>query len=164
MAKDKKITVGAINVTIQPHTPERYIQLFKSASRVKKPVKVHGDQFGLLAGARNLTTNQEKTGPITGDVYKFTNIDFNNNWFNIETNNFASEEELDQADSEALYRILEEEVVPLYFDRDSDGVPRSWVQVVKEAIRTAAPVYSARRMVKEYTDRMYVPAMSGVER
>lgn len=71
----------------------------------------------------------------------------------------ATEEELDQADAEALYRILEEEVVPLYFDRDSDGVPRSWVQVVKEAIRTSAPVYSARRMVKEYADRMYVPAM-----
>ena len=96
MAKDKKITVGAINVTIHPHTPERYIQLFKSASRVKKPVKVHGDQFGLLAGARNLATNQEKTGPITGDVYKFTNIDFSNNWFNIETNNFASEEDLEE--------------------------------------------------------------------
>lgn len=71
----------------------------------------------------------------------------------------AGEEERDQADAEALYRVLEEEVVPLYFDRDSDGVPRGWIQVVKEAIRTAAPVYSARRMVKEYTERMYVPAM-----
>jgi starch phosphorylase len=65
----------------------------------------------------------------------------------------------DEADAETLYRVLEDEVVPLYFERDSDGIPRRWVQVVKEAIRTAAPVFSARRMVKEYTEEMYVPAM-----
>ena len=72
---------------------------------------------------------------------------------------FESDEVRDAADAEAVYRLLEEEVVPLYFDRDTDGVPRRWVQVVKEAIRTAAPTFSARRMVKEYTERMYVPAM-----
>jgi starch phosphorylase len=71
----------------------------------------------------------------------------------------VNDEERDSADAEALYRLLEEEVVPLYFERDSDGVPRRWVQLVKEAIRTSAPVYSARRMVKEYTERMYIPAM-----
>jgi starch phosphorylase len=71
----------------------------------------------------------------------------------------ASDDYRDNADAEALYRALEEEVVPLYFDRDSDGIPRRWTHLVKEAIRTAAPVFSARRMVKEYTERMYVPAM-----
>ncbi len=70
-----------------------------------------------------------------------------------------SEDERDRADIESLYRLLESEIVPLFFDRDSDGVPRRWVQVMKETIRTVAPAYSARRMVKEYTDRMYVPAM-----
>ena len=57
-----------------------------------------------------------------------------------------------------------EEIVPLYFDRDTDGVPRRWIQVVKEAIRTAAPIFSARRMVKEYAERMYVPAIIAAER
>ncbi|MFN0084971.1 MAG: alpha-glucan family phosphorylase [Blastocatellia bacterium] len=71
----------------------------------------------------------------------------------------ASEEERDAADSEALYNTLSNEVVPLYFDLDSDGVPRRWIRVIKEAIRTAAPAFSARRMVKEYAERMYVPAM-----
>lgn len=75
----------------------------------------------------------------------------------------VSDDERDAADALALYRVLEEELVPLYFDRDSDGVPRRWVQLVKEAIRTAAPIYSARRMVKEYTDRMYVPAIQASE-
>jgi starch phosphorylase len=75
----------------------------------------------------------------------------------------VSDEQRDEADAEALYRVLENEVVPLYFDRDSDGVPRGWIYLLKEAIRTAAPVYSARRMVKEYTERMYVPAMKATE-
>jgi starch phosphorylase len=70
-----------------------------------------------------------------------------------------SDEEQDEADAAELYRVLEQEVVPLYFDRDSDGVPRGWVNVMKEAIRNAAPTYSARRMVKEYAERMYIPAM-----
>ncbi len=72
-----------------------------------------------------------------------------------------SDEDRDIADANELYRVLEEEVVPLYFDRDSDGVPRGWVKLIKEAIRTAAPIYSARRMVKEYTERMYIEAMKG---
>jgi starch phosphorylase len=70
----------------------------------------------------------------------------------------------DVADAETIYRVLEEEIVPLYFDRDTDGVPRRWMQVVKEALRTAAPAFSARRMVKEYTERMYVPAIIAAER
>jgi starch phosphorylase len=64
----------------------------------------------------------------------------------------------DRADAESLYRLIEEEVVPLYYRRDSDNVPRGWIQIVKEAIRTAAPAFSTRRMIKEYTEQMYVPA------
>jgi starch phosphorylase len=75
------------------------------------------------------------------------------------TSDDVSDEMRDNADADALYRALENEVAPLYFDRDSDGIPRRWTHLVKEAIRTAAPVFSARRMVKEYTERMYLPAM-----
>ncbi|MBE9506655.1 MAG: alpha-glucan family phosphorylase [Chloroflexi bacterium] len=64
----------------------------------------------------------------------------------------------DRADAEALYRLLENEVVPLFYKRDADDVPRGWVQVMKEAIRTAVPVFCTRRMVKEYAERFYVPA------
>jgi starch phosphorylase len=76
----------------------------------------------------------------------------------------VGEEQRDAADGEALYRVLEQELAPLYFDRDSDGIPRRWIHVVKEAIRTAAPVFSARRMVKEYAERMYVPAMEAASK
>jgi starch phosphorylase len=65
----------------------------------------------------------------------------------------------DAADADALYRLLEEQVVPTFYDRDAANIPRRFVAVVKEAIRTVAPRFSARRMVKEYTDRMYATAL-----
>jgi len=63
----------------------------------------------------------------------------------------------DAADARALYDLLENEVAPLFYERDPDDVPRAWVSIMKEAIRTAAPVFSTRRMVKEYTEEFYVP-------
>src|SRR5260370_39081651 len=54
----------------------------------------------------------------------------------------------DAADAEALYRLLEEEVVPIFYERDADGVPKRWLRIVKEAIRTVGPQFSACRMVK----------------
>ena len=65
----------------------------------------------------------------------------------------------DTADATALYRLLEEEVVPAFYDRDGANVPHRWIATVKEAIRTVAPRFSARRMVKEYSERMYAAAL-----
>jgi starch phosphorylase len=67
----------------------------------------------------------------------------------------------DAADAEELYRILAAEVVPLYYTRDSDGVPRGWVGVMKEAIRSVAARFTARRMIKEYIESLYLPASRG---
>ncbi|MDO8490456.1 MAG: alpha-glucan phosphorylase, partial [Dehalococcoidia bacterium] len=71
--------------------------------------------------------------------------------------------EEDRADADALYSLLENEIVPLYYDRDRMGVPHRWVQVAKQAIKSIGPVYCASRMVKEYAMRMYVPAAMGVD-
>jgi len=69
-----------------------------------------------------------------------------------------------EADSLSLYRLLEEEIVPTYYDRGPDGIPHRWISVMKEAIRTCAPRFSMRRMVKEYTTRFYVPEiLHGIE-
>jgi starch phosphorylase len=65
----------------------------------------------------------------------------------------------DEVDSQALYRLLEEQVVPLYYDRDSAGIPRGWVRVMKEAMRSSISAFSMRRMLKEYVEQMYLPAM-----
>jgi starch phosphorylase len=67
-------------------------------------------------------------------------------------------QEEDNSDAEALYRLLEEEIVPLYYQRDRGGVPHGWMHTVKEAIGSIVPVFCARRMLKEYTERMYIPA------
>ncbi|MFO0707668.1 MAG: alpha-glucan family phosphorylase [Nitrospira sp.] len=64
----------------------------------------------------------------------------------------------DAHDAEELYRLLEEEVVPLYYQRDLDGTPRGWLQMVKECIRTVPPQFCTTRMVKNYVDQMYMSA------
>jgi glycogen phosphorylase len=68
-------------------------------------------------------------------------------------------DETDAADASALYRLLEEEVVPAFYDRDKTRLPRRWLTVVKESIRSVAPRFSARRMVKQYATQMYAPAL-----
>jgi len=64
----------------------------------------------------------------------------------------------DRTDAEAIYHMLEEEIIPLYYSRDVHGVPYDWIRMVKESIISIAPVFCARRMLKEYTEQMYVPA------
>ena len=66
---------------------------------------------------------------------------------------------VDAADAEALYHLLETEVVPTFYDRDRAGIPRRWLAVVRQAMLTVTPRFSARRMVKQYADTMYGPAM-----
>jgi starch phosphorylase len=66
--------------------------------------------------------------------------------------------EEDRADAESLYHLLENEITPLYYERDRDGVPHGWIRMVKEAISSIVPIFCARRMLKEYTERMYIPA------
>ncbi len=65
----------------------------------------------------------------------------------------------DEADSQALYRLLEDQIVPLYYDRDASGIPHGWVEVMKEAMRTSLAAFSMRRMVKQYIEDLYLPAM-----
>jgi len=67
-------------------------------------------------------------------------------------------EDEDRNDAESLYSQLENEIVPLYYERDRRGVPHKWMQIVKEAIRTVTPAFNACRMMKQYNREMYLPA------
>jgi starch phosphorylase len=67
----------------------------------------------------------------------------------------ASSEEEDEEDADALYRLLEEKIVPLYYERNRKGVPHSWILMVKEAIRSIVPVFCTRRMLKSYVKGAY---------
>jgi starch phosphorylase len=65
----------------------------------------------------------------------------------------------DHADAEALYHILEHEVIPLYYKVSDDGIPHEWVKLMKESIKSSASRFSARRMVKEYIEKFYDTAL-----
>jgi starch phosphorylase len=67
----------------------------------------------------------------------------------------------DRRDGEALLRTLRDEVVPMYYDRDRDGLPRAWIARMKHAIRTLGWRFSADRMVMDYATRAYIPAAGG---
>jgi starch phosphorylase len=74
----------------------------------------------------------------------------------------SDQDALDAADADALYRLLEEEVVPTFYDRNARGIPVRWLTMIKQAIATVTPRFSARRMVKEYVARAYAPACDTV--
>jgi len=93
-----------------------------------------------------------------GDGWWAEGYDGSNGW-TIDGGASGDDAAVDAADAAALYRLLEEEIVPAYYERDASGVPHRWMAVVKQAIRTVAPRFSARRMVKEYVERMYAPAI-----
>ena len=64
----------------------------------------------------------------------------------------------DWSDAEDLYRLLEQELLPAYYDRDKHGVPRRWVEVMRQAMATSLWDFSTTRMLQEYTERLYLPA------
>jgi starch phosphorylase len=69
----------------------------------------------------------------------------------------ASIEEQDRLDSENLYRALEEEVIPCFYDRDESGIPRAWIGRIRRAMATLVPVFNTWRMVREYAQKYYLP-------
>ena len=67
----------------------------------------------------------------------------------------------DSRDGEDLYRVLSAELIPLFYERDRDGLPRGWIKRMKRTIRTLGWRFNADRMVMDYTQKCYVPAAGG---
>jgi starch phosphorylase len=74
----------------------------------------------------------------------------------------ANPEITDRRDGEALYRVLADEVIPLFYERDGDGLPRKWIRMMMNSIASLAWRFSAHRMVMDYARACYVPAAGGV--
>jgi starch phosphorylase len=74
----------------------------------------------------------------------------------------ADEGAQDWADAQALYRLLEEEVVPRYYERNGQGIPTGWIQLMRRSMATCLWRFSTTRMLREYVERLYLPA-AGVE-
>jgi starch phosphorylase len=83
--------------------------------------------------------------------------DGENGWAIGEARTFDSEAAQDAADAHALYQLLENEVLPLYYQRDETGLPRGWLRRLKAAIATIAPTFNTDRQVQDYLHHLYAP-------
>jgi starch phosphorylase len=83
-----------------------------------------------------------------------------NGWAIGEDAHTSDQDVQDRIDSESLYQLLEAEIVPLYYDRDENGIPHGWVQMMKGSIKTNAPLFNTDRMVADYVSQVYVPEIS----
>jgi len=70
----------------------------------------------------------------------------------------------DDVEADELYRLLEREIVPEFYARDSEGIPRSWVARIRGSMATLAPRFSANRMAREYVEKLYLPAHTMLRR
>ncbi|NJO76637.1 MAG: alpha-glucan family phosphorylase [Leptolyngbyaceae cyanobacterium RM1_406_9] len=80
-----------------------------------------------------------------------------NGWAIGEDAHTSDQDLQDQIDSESLYQLMEQEIVPLYYEQDENGIPHGWVQMMKASIRTNAPVFNTDRMIADYVAKMYAP-------
>ncbi len=74
----------------------------------------------------------------------------------------VSDQILDQRDADSLYSVLEQQVIPMYYDRDVDNLPQRWIQRMMNSISSLAWRFSSDRMVMDYTEKCYVPAAGGL--
>ena len=81
-----------------------------------------------------------------------------NNGWTIGTNaEYESYEAQDIADSQSMYRTLEEKIIPTYYEKDKNGLSKKWLEIMKNSIITTGGNYSTSRMLVDYTDKLYIP-------
>lgn len=83
-----------------------------------------------------------------------------NGWAIGQDAHTSNQELQDKIDSDSLYRLLEEEIVPLYYDQDDNGVPHGWVKLMKTSIKTNCPAFNTHRMIADYVTKVYAPGVT----
>jgi len=63
--------------------------------------------------------------------------------------------QIDRLDADSMYRVMSEELIPAFYERDAEGIPRRWIAMMKRSIETLVPRFSSDRMVAEYVERIY---------
>jgi glycogen phosphorylase len=117
----------------------------------RKPLEASGTS-GMKAGINGVPHLS------IGDGWWAEGYNGSNGWVIDSGQGMEDQDAQDAADADALYRLLEEQVVPTYYQRDENGVPHAWLTIVKECIRSVGPQFCAARMLKQYVADMYVPA------
>jgi starch phosphorylase len=82
----------------------------------------------------------------------------NNGWAIGKGEVYDDMEYQNEVEGRAIYDLLEKEIVPLFYDRGPDGIPRGWLATMKASLQTICPSFSTERMVQEYTERSYIPS------
>ena len=82
-----------------------------------------------------------------------------NGWAIGEDKVMDAQDAQDREDAQSIYTTLENEIIPLYYDHDPKELPHEWIARMKNSMQTVIPQFSTRRMVKEYVERFYVPAL-----
>jgi starch phosphorylase len=77
---------------------------------------------------------------------------------------YTNPEEQDAADAQSIYETLENQIIPLFYERNVESIPAEWLKMVKENMRTLTPQFSLRRMLKEYVTDYYLPSIEGKKR
>ena len=91
-------------------------------------------------------------------------FDGDNGWAIPTADGVADENRRDDLEAAALYDLLRESVAPKFYDRDNDGVPTRWVQMVRHTLQSLGPKVLASRMVRDYTEQYYLPAAASLRR
>ncbi|MBG3092072.1 DUF4747 family protein [Proteus terrae] len=95
MARNKKLECGALNITIHPHSPQKYVELFKDTFRLHKTVNLGGDIYALLKFFSKTIGSTSDVDPYEGEILKYMDINKDSDWYSITTNELATEEEKD---------------------------------------------------------------------
>ncbi|MBN1595712.1 alpha-glucan family phosphorylase [candidate division FCPU426 bacterium] len=83
----------------------------------------------------------------------------NNGWAIGRGEEYENKEYQDQVESASFYQILENEIIPLFYDRGPDNIPENWIKMMKRSMTSLGPIFNTNRMVTEYTEKFYIPLM-----
>ncbi len=115
----------------------------------RKPMEASGTS-GMKAGLNGVPHLS------IGDGWWAEGYTGDNGWL-IDGGTHSTDETTDAADAAALYTLLEQQVVPTFYERDDNNLPRRWLLIARQAICTVARQFTTRRLVKEYVEQMYAP-------
>ena len=87
-----------------------------------------------------------------------------NGWVVGSTDTYNDLEYQNEMESRSIYELLEKEIVPLFYDRGQDDLPRGWITKMKACMQTVGPMFNTNRMIEDYTRKFYVPSMELTEK
>ncbi|MBQ4179119.1 MAG: alpha-glucan family phosphorylase, partial [Elusimicrobia bacterium] len=87
-----------------------------------------------------------------------------NGWVVGSTDTYNDLEYQNEMESRSIYEMLEKEIIPLFFDRGQDDLPRGWITKMKACMQTVGPMFNTNRMIEDYTRKFYVPSMELTEK